>query len=123
MTDQKIPLSERAPEVVQLLADLREQERGNDGAWPGGDTVSILCEWFTANGFDIDSPLPPEDEDRCCAQCGDSVDFLSSRDWCDGCEAEVSGCDACGAEAGEECRPMCTGLAAAQDEAGEDVTA
>jgi len=32
-------------------------------------------------------------------------------------------CDACGAEAGEECRPMCTGLAAAQDEAGEDVTA
>ena len=32
-------------------------------------------------------------------------------------------CLACGAAAGEECRPMCTGLAASQDAAGEDVTA
>jgi len=43
------------------------------------------------------------------------------------CMAELlpalGACGACGAEAGEECRPMCTGQAAAQDAAGEDVTA
>jgi hypothetical protein len=85
------PLAERAPEVGQLLADLREQERGNDGGWPGGDTVSILCEWFTANGYDIETPLPPEDDDDdddTCAECGDKVGYVSTRGWCDGCEEE-----------------------------------
>lgn len=97
------PLSERAPEVGQLLADLRAQEAGNDGGWPGGDTVSILCEWFTANGYDIDAPLAAgDDDDRECAECGDRVAYLSSRDWCDGCEADPPGCDGCGAEPGEE---------------------
>jgi hypothetical protein len=28
------------------------------------------------------------DEYRACARCGDQVRTLSSRDWCDGCEAE-----------------------------------
>ena len=118
------PLSERAPEVGQLLADLRAQEAGNDGGWPGGDTVSILCEWFTANGYDIDAPLAAgDDDDRECAECGDRVAYLSSRDWCDGCEADPQGCDACGAEPGEECRPMCIGQAAQQDALGIDLTA
>jgi len=29
-----------------------------------------------------------ERDERECAKCGDSVLILSSRDWCDGCEAE-----------------------------------
>ena len=36
---------------------------------------------------------------------------------------EPDGCDACGAEPGEECRPMCIGQAAQQDALGIDVTA
>lgn len=28
-----------------------------------------------------------EDDERECANCGDTVQTLSSRDWCDGCEA------------------------------------
>ena len=35
----------------------------------------------------------------------------------DGCDPVQLPCDACGTEAGEECRPMCTGQAAAQDAA------
>lgn len=38
-------------------------------------------------------PLDPDDNvltERECAKCGDSVLTLSSRDWCDGCEAEAS---------------------------------
>jgi hypothetical protein len=33
--------------------------------------------------------VPVEDETRACALCGDEVLILSSRDWCDGCEATV----------------------------------
>lgn len=36
-------------------------------------------------------------EERECANCGDEVLFLSSRDWCDGCEEELEGCN---------CRPL-----------------
>ena len=115
------PLSERAPEVSQLLAQIRAQESANDGGWPGGDTVSILCEWFTANGYDIDAPLPADDDDLDdCNICGERVSYVSTRGWCDGCEAEPPGCDACGAEPGEECRPMCIGQAAQQDALGID---
>lgn len=31
------------------------------------------------------------EDDRQCAQCGDRVSTLSSRDWCDGCEADAAG--------------------------------
>ena len=86
------PLAERAPEVGQLLAAIWEVAEGE--SWPGGDTVSVLCEWFTRHGYSVS--LPDEDGD---------------------------GCDACGADPGEECRPMCIGQAAAMDAAGEDVTA
>jgi len=34
-------------------------------------------------------------DDRACANCGDVVATLSSRDWCDGCEAEVEGLVEC----------------------------
>lgn len=33
--------------------------------------------------------VPVDDETRACAMCGDEVLVLSSRDWCDGCEATV----------------------------------
>lgn len=49
------PLAERAPEVGQLLAAIWEVAEGE--SWPGGDTVSVLCEWFTRHGYDIDAPI------------------------------------------------------------------
>ncbi len=42
--------------------------------------------------------------------------------WADAPEEITAGCDACGAEPGEECRPMCIGQAAAMDAAGIDLT-
>lgn len=32
----------------------------------------------------------PDSDERECANCGDAVQTLSSRDWCDGCEAEAA---------------------------------
>ena len=96
------PLAERAPEVTQLLAAIWEVAEGE--SWPGGDTVSILCEWFTANGYDIDAPLPAAPADT----------------WYEG--NLNRDCAACGAEPGEECRPMCIGQAAQMDALGIDVT-
>ena len=86
------PLSERAPEVAELLAEIREYAEGD--SWPGADTVMVLCAWFTRHGYDVG----PQDE------------------------TEPDGCEACGAEAGEQCRPMCIGQAAQQDAAGVDLT-
>jgi hypothetical protein len=106
---REAPVQERAPEVTELLARIREQERENDGGWPGGDTVDILIVWFGENGYDIDSPLPPEDDDddQECGSCGETVEYLSSRGWCDGCEEEADQrpCETCGAGPGEDCRP------------------
>lgn len=31
--------------------------------------------------------IEADEDDRECENCNDSVSFLSSRDWCDGCEA------------------------------------
>ncbi|MGI8817439.1 MAG: hypothetical protein ACR2G2_19735 [Pseudonocardia sp.] len=39
------------PAVFDLLGRLKELEHA-DGSWPGGDTVSVLCEWFTDLGVD-----------------------------------------------------------------------
>ena len=39
-----------------------------------------------------------EDDDRECARCGEEVGYLSTRDWCDGCEA-LRLCDECDEEA------------------------
>lgn len=36
---------------------------------------------------DLSAHDAEEEESRACAQCGDEVLILSSRDWCDGCEA------------------------------------
>lgn len=58
-----LPLAARAPEVGELLGRIRDQEAGSSGGWPGGDTVSILCEWFTGHGYDINAPLPTADDD------------------------------------------------------------
>lgn len=37
-------------------------------------------------------------DERECARCGDEVGYLSTRDWCDGCEA-LEICDECSEEA------------------------
>ncbi|WP_047523115.1 hypothetical protein [Microbacterium sp. ZOR0019] len=39
-----------------------------------------------------------EDDARECARCGEEVGYLSTRDWCDGCEA-LPLCDECEEEA------------------------
>jgi hypothetical protein len=119
----RIPIQTRAPEVTRLLHTIRT-ECEHDGSWNGGDVTSLLCEWFIALGYDIESPLPPEDDDQECGNCGETVEYLSSRGWCDGCEEEADQreCEACGAEPGEECRPGCIGQAAHLDELGIDVT-
>ena len=38
---------------------------------------------------------PHASDVRECVNCGDDVRYLSSRDWCDSCEAAVA-CDDCG---------------------------
>ena len=57
-----LPLAERAPEVGELLAQIKEIETP-DGGWPAADVVGILCEWFTGHGYDIDA-APETDNGR-----------------------------------------------------------
>jgi hypothetical protein len=53
-----LPLAVRAPEVGVLLAEIRNTIEGPDGSWNGGDTVALLCEWFTEHGYKVDGPRP-----------------------------------------------------------------
>jgi hypothetical protein len=46
-----------------LLSRVKQIEH-SDGSWPGGDTVELLCEWFTGLGFDIDAPQTEDDDDQ-----------------------------------------------------------
>lgn len=41
--------------VLGLLAACWEHE-GSDGGWNGGDTVELLCDWFTGQGINITHP-------------------------------------------------------------------
>ncbi len=71
------------PAVFDLLGRLKELEHA-DGSWPGGDTVSVLCEWFTDLGVDPAAALsrytPAEPEHRAL----DATVYLVQRDTFDG---------------------------------------
>lgn len=50
-----------AAAVDNLFRRIKSIEQ-HDGSWPGGDAVSVLCEWFTELGYDIDPDEANEDE-------------------------------------------------------------
>jgi hypothetical protein len=50
-----VPLAQRAPEIMQLLAQLNPS-----GEW-GADEIGTLANWLTDNGFDV--PDPDDDDD------------------------------------------------------------
>ena len=58
-TSQAGASTARAPrlipnEVYDLFGRIKRLER-KDGSWPGADTASLLCEWFTELGVDPDA--------------------------------------------------------------------
>jgi hypothetical protein len=64
-----------------------------DGGEDGDARTEVCLSCFRA--LDAESEGSAEDASRECAECGDEVATLSSRDWCDACEA-VRRCATCG---------------------------
>jgi hypothetical protein len=59
------PLSERAPEVGELLKQIRgECEEAGTGRWFAGDTTAILRAWFIKHGYETDGPNPGKADDH-----------------------------------------------------------
>lgn len=83
-----------------------------DTAFPGLDMIRVnLNDAVLYNGRpDKDEapgisliPSAPEGDERECERCGDEVQYLSSRDWCDGCEERDTKpkCDECDTREGD----------------------
>lgn len=57
-----------------------------DGEEWSSDTLQEIAEYVhLCHGVTFQSP---DDADRECANCGETVGYVSTRDWCDGCEEE-----------------------------------
>ena len=62
---QAAPLSERAPEVGELLKQIRSEcEEAGTGRWFAGDTTAILRAWFIKHGYETDGPNPGKADDN-----------------------------------------------------------
>jgi hypothetical protein len=89
--------------------------------------MALLSDCVIGDNTDMQYSDPPLihqlcGEALCTVEPGDSIETLASLAREHECEPVHPSCDGCGAEAGEDCQPMCIGEAAEQDRLGVDLT-
>lgn len=89
MVAAQMGANEEWDSAADYLQDFGDNSGTVLGVHVGSEDLETLAMWRgIADELGIEHDGEEEDDERECDSCGDIVEILSSRDWCDGCEEE-----------------------------------